>query len=172
MTYKDALTRSMELLAQDPARRFLGYNVKYGGKANGTLATVPEDRLIETPVAENLVAGLACGMSLEGFKPVVWFERFDFVLNALDAIVNHLDKIKEMSRGEFDPRVIFRCNVGGSKRPLYTGATHVQDFSSELRCMVSFPVERVRTPDEVIDAYQRAAEADTSYLITEYRDSY
>ena len=66
----------------------------------GTLKDVPDDQKIETPVAENLMVGLAIGMSFEGFKPVVYFERHDFMLVAADAISNHIDKIERISHGE------------------------------------------------------------------------
>jgi pyruvate/2-oxoglutarate/acetoin dehydrogenase E1 component len=172
MNYKESICLSMEDLAKDDRVRFLGYNVKYGSKANGTLAGVNEFQLIETPVAENLMVGLAIGLSLKGFIPIVWFERFDFVLNALDAIVNHLDKMKTISSGEFDPKVIIRANVGNRERPLFTGPTHTQDFSDALENLVTFPVWKVKTPSEVIEAYNQAKLERGSVLITEYRDCY
>lgn len=172
MTYKEALTLAMNELARDPKRVFLGYNVKYGSKANGTLAQVPESQLIETPVAENLMMGLAIGLALEGYKPVVWYERFDFVLNASDAIVNHLDKLKTISRGEYAPSVIIRANVGSSAKPLYTGVTHTQDFSEAFRSLVSFPVVRLQDRDRVQAEYAAAARSGGSCMLVEYRDLY
>jgi pyruvate dehydrogenase E1 component beta subunit len=105
MTYKESITASMDELAKDPDVCFIGYGIRYG-KAMGTLKNVSESQLIETPVAENLMVGLAIGLSLRGKKPVVFIERADFLLNALDAIVNHLDKIELMSRGQFQPACI------------------------------------------------------------------
>ena len=61
--YKSELTRSMDYLAEDPAVRFIGYGVKFG-KAGGTLKNVPESQLVEMPVAENLMCGVAIGMAL------------------------------------------------------------------------------------------------------------
>ena len=52
------------------------------------------------------MVGLAIGMSFEGFKPVVYFERHDFMLVAADAIGNHVDKIERISHGEFKVPVI------------------------------------------------------------------
>ena len=74
---------------------FIGYNVRYGN-AIGTLKDVSDDQKLETPVAENLMAGLAMGMSFEGFNPVIYFERHDFMLVAADAIINHIDKIERI----------------------------------------------------------------------------
>ena len=63
MTYRDELTLAMDNLAADKATRFIGYGVKIGGRALGTLKNVPDAQLIETPVAENLMVGLATGLS-------------------------------------------------------------------------------------------------------------
>src|SRR3989344_5918500 len=112
MKYQEAIKHWMEKLAQDEKVIFLGYNIKYGSKAYGTLKDVPKEKLIETPLAENLMVGLAVGLALEGFKPVLFFERHDFILVAMDALVNHLDKIERMSHGEFKPVVLIRAIVG------------------------------------------------------------
>jgi pyruvate/2-oxoglutarate/acetoin dehydrogenase E1 component len=174
MSYKDELTRAMTLLGTDPEAVFIGYNVGCGGKANGTLASVPPERLLETPVAENLMLGLAIGMALDGRKPIVYYERFDFILNAMDAIVNHLDKIAMMSGGEFSPHIILRVLVGGVKNPLFTGPTHTQDFSDALRKLVSFPVVQLTAASAVLPAYKTAWEnlGQSSSMFVEYRDLY
>ena len=153
--YKDELTEAMTGLGIDPLVRFVGYGIKYG-RAMGTLKYVADEQLIETPVAENLMVGLAVGLALKGLKPVVFFERFDFVLNAMDAIVNHLDKIKEISDNEFNPTMILRIVVGNKQKPLFTGPTHVQDLSKGLQAMVSFPVIPLMEPSFIQPAYQVA----------------
>ncbi len=170
-TYKEAINQAMLEFAKDEKARFIGYNVKYG-LAGGSLAGVPEDRLIETPVAENLMVGMAIGLSLLGYKPMVYFERCDFVTNAMDAIVNHLDKIETLSDGQFKPAVILRIVVGNKKKPLFTGATHTQNFADALNFMVRFPVFSARTPDDVIGAYRNAATRNQSAAILEFKDLY
>jgi pyruvate/2-oxoglutarate/acetoin dehydrogenase E1 component len=172
MTYKESLTAAMTALGRDPATCFLGYGVT-NGKAGGTLAGVPAAQLIETPVAENLMAGLAIGMALTGRRPLVYFERFDFVLNAADAIVNHLDKMALMSRGEFSPAVILRCVVGNTRKPLFTGETHVQDLTDAFASMLRMPVWSCHKPDQITAAYTQAQEAQAmggSTMIVEYKD--
>lgn len=170
MTYKEAIIQSMKTVEKDSDAVFIGYNVKCG-KAGGTLEGISEDKLIETPVAENLMVGMAIGMSLNGKLPVVYFERFDFILNAMDALINHLDKIEDLSEGEFLPKVIIRCVVGGTKKPLYTGPTHTQDFSWMFsKC--SFPVLNCKTPDEILSAYSTAIKSNKSSMIVEYKDLY
>jgi pyruvate/2-oxoglutarate/acetoin dehydrogenase E1 component len=170
-SYKDNLTAAMDSLATDPAIRFVGYGISIG-KAMSTLKNVPAEKLIEMPVAENLMASFAIGLSLKGLKPVVFFERFDFILNALDAIVNHLDKINTISRGEFSPTMLLRIVVGNRKKPLFTGETHTQDFSEALRKLVTFPVFHFTNADTIRREYALAHAdlADHSTALIEYKD--
>jgi pyruvate/2-oxoglutarate/acetoin dehydrogenase E1 component len=138
----------------------------------GTLKNVPDSQLIEMPVAENLMVSFAIGLSLKGLKPVVFIERFDFILNALDAIVNHLDKIADISHGEFKPTMILRIVVGNRDKPLFTGRTHTQDFSYGLRQFVSFPVIQLVQSQEIAFQYKSAhAFLDRrSTALIEYKD--
>lgn len=171
MTYKETIKKSMEMLAQDAKAVFIGYNIKYGSKVYGTLADIPDSKKLETPVAENLMTGLAMGMALEGFKPVLIFERHDFMLNALDALVNHLDKIRKMSDGEFKAPVIVRA-IAGSKKPLYPGPQHIQDFTEAFKKMLSFPVYELRTSEEITRAYESARSFSTPVMLVDRRELY
>ena len=173
MSYKDEITSSMQSLAYDPKIRFVGYGVKIGGQALGTLKEIRKEQLIETPVAENLMVGMAIGMSLAGLKPVVFIERMDFILNALDAIVNHLSQAKAISRGEFSPAMILRVVVGNRSKPLFTGPTHTQDFSRSVAGMVSFPVRQVIKESDFKNIYDHAKaclDRGESTMVVEYKD--
>ena len=158
MLYKTAITDAMTELGRDPKRVFIGYNMQ-----NPSFIGVPAEQIIETPVAENLMLSMAIGMALDGFKPLVWFERFDFIMNAMDALVNHLCKIKGLSKGEFDPAVIIRCQVGGTKMPFFTGPTHTQDFTDVMCKLVDFPV---------VEFMPGVYETDSSLMVVEYKDKY
>jgi pyruvate/2-oxoglutarate/acetoin dehydrogenase E1 component len=173
MTYKETLAWAMTGMAgTDPRVRFVGYGL-LNGRAAGTLKNVRREQIIETPVAENLMVSLAIGLSLRGLRPVVYFERMDFILNALDAIVNHLDKLEWISRVEFRPAVILRVVVGNSQKPLYTGATHTQDFSRQLGDLVAFPVKTLTAAPLIQPAYRDAharMEIGQSTMLVEYKD--
>lgn len=173
MTYKQAIRESMKMLAQDPLTRFVGYGLKIG-RAAGSMADAQEEQLVETTVAENLLAGIGIGLALTGLKPVLFFERFDFILNALDAIVNHLDAAPIISNGEFRPTCILRIVVGNQHNPLYTGHTHTRDHSAALQRMVNFPVWPVRSVEEVLTAYEMAYKNLPlhSTAIVEFKDRY
>lgn len=164
MTYKDKICQAMHEYAKDKKVVFIGYNTAKGSKAYGTLEGL-EDRCIETPVAENLMVGMAIGMSLKGFKPVVWFERHDFLLNALDAIVNHLDKLEKMSNGQFKPMVCVRTCVG-SAYPINPGIQHVQNYSMIGNMLNN--VETVKLTTNLCD-YPKF---DKSKFIVEYKELY
>lgn len=155
MTYKDAIRDSMTMLAQDPLTRFCGYGLKIG-RAAGSLVGAKEEQLCEFTVAENLMTGAAIGMALTGLKPLVLFERADFLWNAMDAIVNHLDACETISLGEFRPTMILRIVVGNRYKPLFTGHTHTRNNAEALRNAVRFPVWECRTAEEIITAYQEA----------------
>lgn len=171
MTYRDIIKQAMLELADDPRTVFLGYNVCFGSRAYGTLAGIPAERCVETPVAENLMAGLAIGMSLTGYRPVLFYERHDFVLNALDAIVNHLDKLEDLSAGQFKTPVLIRAVVGGTE-PLHPGPQHIQDFTEAIRLMVSFPVFDIRSGQEAEETYRKVLHSTGPAMIVERRDLY
>ena len=126
MTYKEKIHQEMLWLARQNRVRFIGYNTKYGHQMYGTLKGC-EDICIETPVAENLMLGLAMGLSLEGFRPIVCVERASFLLPMADAIINHLYAMPKMS-GEFNFPVVLRVVIPTNK-PLDPGLQHLGDYT-------------------------------------------
>ena len=163
----------MQILSRDNKTLFLGYNVLKGSMANGTLTNIKIKQLIEMPIAENLIMGTAIGLSLAGFKPVVFLERFDFILNAMDSIVNHLDKIKEISTGEFSPLVMIRVVVGNKSKPLYTGLTHTGDYSIALKKMLkNIDVFTLQRKKDIRKYYSAVREWKKSTILVEYKDLY
>jgi hypothetical protein len=169
ISYKEAVTLSMTELGQEGAI-FIGYNVAKGD-AMGTLKNVQLNQKVETPVAENLMSGLAIGMSFEGFIPVLYFERHDFMLVAMDAIVNHIDKIERISHGEYKVPVIIRA-VSADSGPFYSGITHSQDFTEMLRAAVSFPIYDPKDGKEVLEAFRKARLSGRPAIIVERKSRY
>jgi len=169
--YKEAIKKSMKILAKDNNIKFIGYNLNFGSRAYGTLEDIPKSKCLETPVAENLMAGLAMGMALEEYKPVLIFERHDFMLNSLDALINHLDKFEIMSNGQFIIKIIIRAIIGSNK-PIDPGPQHIQDFSEIFKKIFSFPIFEPKTPEEVLKAYEFAKSAKTSVMIIERKELY
>lgn len=156
----------MTLLASHPKTVFVGQSVKYDGQAQyETFSGVPMEKRIEMPVAEDFQMGFCIGLSLQGFIPVSFYPRMDFLLLALNQLVNHLDKIPLMS--DYRPKVIIRTCVG-QKNPLDAGLQHTQNHTEALKLMLkSVWIEEVKTPEEVILAYQAALENPYSTVIVE-----
>jgi deoxyxylulose-5-phosphate synthase len=169
ITYKEAVNQVMTEFGED-GMIFIGYNVAKGD-AMGTLKTVPIEQKLETPVAENLMAGLAIGMSFEGFKPVLYYERHDFMLVAMDAIGNHIDKIERISHGEYKVPIIIRA-VEAFGGPFYSGPTHHQDFTEVLKTLVDFPVLDPVTGVDVLKAFRGAKESGRPAIIIERKSRY
>lgn len=169
LSYKDAMQLCMTELGHAGAI-FIGYNVR-NGNAMGTLAGVNDKQKLETPVAENLMSGLAIGLSFEGFIPVVYFERHDFLLVAMDAIGNHIDKIERVSHGEFKVPVIIRA-VTADAGPFYSGPTHSQDFTSVLKELVDFSVIDPKSGEEVIQTFRTAINSNKPVIVVERKSLY
>lgn len=124
VTYREQLHQEMLRLAKNPRVRFVGYNTSHGPKMNGTLIGC-EESCIEMPVAENLMCGVAMGLALKGFLPVLCFERMDFMLAGADAIINHMWALQKY--GLTLPIIIRACV--GMETPLDPGPQHKQDYS-------------------------------------------
>lgn len=167
--YKDAVIESMNLLS-DAGCIFIGYNVRHAS-AYGTLNDVPLSQRLETPLAENLMAGLAVGMTMEGFRPVLYFERHDFIFNALDALVHQVDMIETISGGQFTAPIIIKAVVGGMY-PFYAGITHTSDYTQMCRDLFYFPVFAPSTAEEVVNVYEYALDAKGPVMISERKELY
>lgn len=175
MRYFDELKRSMNFLASDPRTIFLGQAVGVAGTAmTNTLAEVPRDRIIELPVAEEMQMGMTTGMALTGLVPVSIFPRWNFMLCAVNQLINHLDKVQAMSNNGYSTKAIIRTGIG-SERPLHPQHQHVGDFSDAIRSMcTTIEVLRLEEPAEIFPAYQKALLRDDgrSTLLVEYGDYY
>lgn len=161
----------MELLAEHPLTQVVGYN----SSAGGTCFCFPPERRPEMPLAEALCAGVAIGLSLQGYIPILWIERFDFCLLAACQLVNQLDKLNLLSNGIHKPAIIIRTCTGNRNTPLLTGPTHVQNFSVPFAYMVSFPVIQLKWAANIIPEYQKALDRainGQSTMLVEDKDLY
>ena len=104
------------------------------------------ERIIDTPVSESACTGAAVGASLAGMKPIVVHPRMDFMVYAMDAIVNQAAKWSHMLGGQAHPGVTIRSiiNRGGEQ-----GAQHSQALHAWF---AHVPGLRVVMPSTVSDA--------------------
>jgi len=173
MKYKDEIIRSMEWLSEKDDTIFMGQSVLYSGNAiYNTLKTLPEEKRIELPVFEEIQMGMSTGMALEGLVPISCFPRFDFLLRCMDALVNHLDKMQNMTEETFKPKVIMRTSIGSST-PLNGGVQHTQDYTKMMKDILNeVNVVLLNEPEEIFPTFENAYERDGSSLIIEWGDYY
>jgi pyruvate/2-oxoglutarate/acetoin dehydrogenase E1 component len=166
--YYKQICKEMEKLGKLKNTIFLGQQV-YPQDFYGLLKKVPKQKRLELPVVEELQMGLSQGLALENYLPVSIYQRIDFLPRASDQIVNHLNLIKDLSRGRFNPKIIIITTIG-SKKPLDTGLQHSKDLTKLFIEMCDFPVLNVKTVKEVKDAFKMAREKNNSIMIILWQD--
>ena len=156
MTYFDEIKKSMEYLAKNKNTVFLGQAVSVPGTAMfNTLKDINIKKKIELPVAEEMQMGMSLGMALEGYIPVTIYPRWNFLLLATNQLVNHLDKISEISNNKIKPQIIIRTAVG-SVRPLDPQSQHKGDFSKAFKQMCNnIDVYKITKANEVFKTYKK-----------------
>lgn len=70
-------------------------------------------RVLDTPLAESMIAGLSVGMSTQGIKPVAEFQFEGFIYPAFNQIVNHAARMRNRTRGRLHCPIVFRAPYGG-----------------------------------------------------------
>lgn len=131
-TYREALNQALrEEMRSDPDVFVIGEEVaEYQGAykvTEGLLAEFGPLRVVDTPIAEEGIAGIGVGAALAGLKPVVEMMTVNFSLLALDQIVNHAAKYLYMSGGQYNVPMVMRAPSGVG---LQLGAQHSQNFES------------------------------------------
>ena len=169
--YEQEITRAMTMLGQHEKTLFVGQSVRYDGQALfNTFSGVPMEKRIEMPVAEDFQMGFCTGLSLQGYIPISFYPRFDFLLLAVNQLVNHLDKIPMVS--DWRPKVIIRTAVGATK-PLDAGPQHTQDHTEAFRLMLNtVDVVTIDSHEVAFDAYQKALNSPRSTVMVEYMEKY
>lgn len=159
------------MLAEHERTLFVGQAVAYGGqRAHETFAGVPKSRRIEMPVLEDFQMGFCTGLALEGYIPICFFPRFDFLIIAMNQLVNHLDKIPDL--GGFRPKVIIRT-AAGAKKPLNPGPQHTQNYTIPLSLMVkNIDTIQLKRPDKIVEWYKYALTSERNAVMVEYMEMY
>jgi Transketolase, pyrimidine binding domain len=115
MRYVDGLKRAIELeMERDQRVIVLGEDVGVGGPFGitaGLLERFGDRRIINTPISEDSIMGLATGAALAGKRPIIEIMFVDFITLAMSQLVNHTAKLRFMSGGQRpagDPRAARR----------------------------------------------------------------
>ena len=173
MNYKEEVFKGMEILNSHPKTIFMGQAIEYKGTAlTHQVKNFPPEKLLELPVAEELQAGIALGLALEGYIPVSLYPRMNFIILAMNQVVNHLDKWEAMSMGGSKPKVIMKAVVG-SQYPLDPGHQHKANYTQTFKdACTNIDIVELLYPEEVLPAYERALKSERSTLIIEHGDLY
>ena len=116
--------------------------------------------------------GMCAGLSLEGYVPISIYPRFNFMMLAVNQLINHIDKMKHMSKGKLIPKVIVRVAVG-ARKPLDGGLQHTQDFTEAIKNMVTdTKVVELIEPEQIFQTFKDAYERDGSTIVIEWGDFY
>ena len=121
MTMVQAIQDALRLaLREDPRVVVLGEDVGLNGGVfrvtEGLQAEFGEQRVTDTPLAENGIIGMAIGMAAYGLRPVAEIQFVDFIYPAFDQIVSELAKLRWRSAGQYACPVVVRAPYGGGIR--------------------------------------------------------
>jgi pyruvate dehydrogenase E1 component beta subunit len=148
ITYQQALNDTLgEELARDPNVLLMGEEIgKFQGSyrvTEGLLQEFGAKRVVDTPIAEEGFVGLAVGAAMLGLRPVVEIMTINFILVAIDQIINHASKIHYMFGGQSKVPVVIRTPSGGMGQ---LGATHSQSFENFFAYCPGLKVVAPATP--------------------------
>lgn len=118
MTMIQAITDALRVeMKNDPNVLVFGEDVGVNGgvfrATEGLQAEFGEDRVMDTPLAESGIGGLAVGLALEGFRPVPEIQFFGFVYEVMDSISGQLARMRYRSGGRWTAPVTVRSPFGG-----------------------------------------------------------
>lgn len=167
MTVKESITSEMFKLSKKKDTVFLGENIINSGRIYDTLSKVPTNKCIETPVAENLIAGVAIGLSLRGYVPIAIFQRMDFMLIAADAIINHASVYPKYG---IKCGVVFRTIKASLEKNFFVGYQHSKDLSHVFAPYIKVIQVPECKPKQAYDiAYDTAKKGVSTLVVEDYQ---
>lgn len=139
-----------QCMSENPKINVIGQGLKspwYVGKtAQNLVEKFGETRVMDTPVSENAVTGMAVGAAISGSPTVVVHPRMDFMMYALDPIMNEASNWSYMCGGSMKVPVVFWgiINRGGEQAAQHSQALHSM--------FAHFPGLKVIAPSNAYDA--------------------
>jgi len=168
--YKDRVSEAMTWIGKEDGSVFLGEGLINAGRIYNTLGKVSTKRCIEFPICENLIAGSAIGLALYGLRPIIVFQRMDFMLIASDAIINHIALMPQMSGGQITLPIVIRAIIGSRDSKFDVGPQHNHDFTYIFEPYVR--TIRLDSKSDIVNEYKEAFKLDEPVLVVEDRDLY
>ena len=151
ITYREACRQAIrEAILADPRVFLMGEDVgRYGGcyaVTKGLMAELGEDRIRDTPLSENTLAGAAIGAAMAGLRPILEIMTVNFSLLALDQIVNSAATIPHMSGGQFAVPLVIRMATGAGRQLAAQHSHSLEGWFAHI------PGLRILAPATVADA--------------------
>jgi len=174
ITYREALNQALrEEMERDSTVFLLGEDVGlYGGSfkvTDGLLAEFGSERVIDTPIAEGSIVGMAVGAAMAGLRPVVELMTVNFALLAMDQIVNHAAKIRYMFGGKAKVPLVIRAPGGGGQQ---LAAQHSQSLEAYFLHCPGLKVVCPAFPEEAKGLLKEAIRDDDPVIFLEHEALY
>ena len=164
-TYIKAITSALADAMRDDDRVFcLGEDVAEGGPYTATAGLAEEfgiDRVLNTPISEAAITGVAIGAAQSGRRPVLEIMFVDFITLALDQLVNGAAKAHFMSGGQLTVPLVLRTQGGAGHR---SGAQHSQSLEAWLTHVPGLKVVMPSRPSDAAGLL-RSAIADPNPVV-------
>lgn len=170
-TYISLLNRAFnESLQEDPKVMLFGLGVgDVGGVFGSTTKLQSEygpDRVFEIPLSENAVTGMALGLAMQGFRPVMMHQRADFSFTSAEQIINQIAKTKYMSGDIYEIPIVIRMIVG---RGWGQGPTHAQSPHAIFSHVPGLNVVAPATPRDGYHLMKQSIASDRPIIFIEHR---
>jgi|ERR1051325_364585 pyruvate dehydrogenase E1 component beta subunit len=168
LSFKDAIREAIDQAMCHDSRVFaigLDADDKFGVFGSMLNLSHPE-RVIGTPVSENAMTGVALGAALNGSRPIYIHLRVDFMLLAMDQIVNYISKWRYMTRGKVKVPLVIRTVIG---RGWGCGAQHSQTLGGMFAHFPGLKVVMPSNPYDVKGLFLAAVKDDWPVVFIEHR---
>jgi len=172
-TYLEAIRTALhEEMSRDSSVYVFGEDVTLGGPfgvTQGLAEAFGERRVVNTPISEGTVMGLAIGTATAGLRPVVEIMFIDFITLAMDQLVNHAAKLHYMSGGQLKIPLTVRvqCGISGTM-----GAHHSQSLEAWLTHVPGLKVLLPSDPADAKGLLKAAIRDDSPVVFIEHRGLY
>ena len=171
MNYRETIAHeTLEWMKRDPKALIMGAGVADNKGIFGTTKLAAEafpDRVIETPLSENMLTGSLLGLAQEGWHPMLVHARSDFMTLSTEHLVNSLAKWKYMGGGDLN--VSIRCIIG---QGWGNGPQHTQSTAHWFASVPGLDVFMPTCPADIKREYALMTKEPAVRLIYEHRRLY
>ncbi|MCZ7660653.1 MAG: alpha-ketoacid dehydrogenase subunit beta [Xanthobacteraceae bacterium] len=161
---------ALQEMRRDPRVWVLGEDVARGGlwgQYKDFLAEFGPERVVSTPISESTIMGAGLGSALVGMRPIIEMRIFDFVMCAMDELVNQIAKIRYMFGGQARPAVVVRMPHGMWRN---SAAQHSQMLEAWFAHLPGVVVVTPATPADTAGLLVSAIRSDDPVLFFDPKD--